>query len=56
MVGLLAHKIPEGEIGIYFTGGALQEEFTRPGIHYSNPVMTDVKLIKIRDRTDTLDP
>ena len=56
MVGLSAHKIPEGEIGIYFTGGALQEEFTRPGIHYSNPVMTDVKLIKIRDRTDTLDP
>ena len=48
------HKVEQGTVGIYYVGGALDDEVTRPGIHYSNPVWTTVKFIPIQSRTDTL--
>ena len=50
------HKIMEGTVGIYFKGGALQEHVNNPGIHFTTPFITDIQRIKIRPRTDTMDP
>lgn len=54
MLALGYHTVDEGTIGIYYVGGALDDEVTKPGIHYSNPVWTTVKLIPIHFRTVTL--
>ena len=50
------HKIMEGTVGIYFRGGALQDKVTYPGIHFTMPFITEIERIKIRPRTDTLNP
>ena len=56
MIGDSAHKIMEGEVGIYFRGGALQEKVNNPGIHFTMPFITDIERIKVRPRTDTMKP
>merc|ERR1712209_150372 len=50
------HKIMEGTVGIYFKGGALQDHVNHPGIHFTTPFITDIQRIKIRPRTDTMNP
>ena len=50
------YKITEGTVGIYFKGGALQDHVNHPGIHFTTPFITDIQRIKIRPRTDTMDP
>ena len=54
LMGTSAHKIMQGEIGIYFKGGALQDKVTQPGIHFAMPFITEIQRIKIRPRTDKL--
>jgi len=54
LAGTSAHKIMQGEVGIYFRGGALQDKVTQPGIHFTMPFITEIQRIKIRPRTDKL--
>lgn len=48
------HKVEEGNVGIYFVSGALQDKTTNPGIHFAWPFITDIEQVQIRPRTDTL--
>ena len=41
------HKIHEGNVGIYFKHGALQEEITHPGMHMMAPFVTEVNIEKL---------
>jgi len=50
------HKIHEGNVGVYYKHGALQDRTTGPGIHYMMPFLVDVEEIQIRPQTDTLSP
>ncbi|TRY77064.1 hypothetical protein TCAL_08349 [Tigriopus californicus] len=50
------HRIPEGHVGVYFKNGALLESVTDPGIHWSQPFVTQVEQIKVRPETKFLDP
>ncbi len=49
------HTIEEGNVGIYFVQGALDEEYTHPGVHWSVPFVTTIEEITIRPQTETLD-
>ena len=48
------HTIDEGNVGIYFVHGALDDEFTHPGTHWAIPFVTDIKEITIRPVTSTM--
>lgn len=39
------HQIPEGHIGIYFSGGAILEGYEEPGWHIMIPYLTTVENI-----------
>ena len=57
LIAILAdshHTIEEGNVGIYFKFGALQEEVTMPGVHWKAPFVTMVEEVKVRPKTDTL--
>ena len=56
LIGTSVHKIEEGTVGIYFVSGALKDTITYPGIHSCMPFITDIEIIQIRPRTDTLPP
>jgi len=58
IVGIMVsslHTIDEGNVGIYFVHGALDDEFTYPGTHWAVPFVTDIKEITIRPVTSTMD-
>merc|ERR1711936_383554 len=40
------HKIHEGNVGIYFRHGALQERVTEPGVHFMMPFIEDFREIQ----------
>ena len=46
------HKIKEGHVGVYFRGGAIMQELTEPGFHFSFPLITEVHQIQISVQTD----
>ena len=48
------HTIDEGNVGIYFVHGALNERFTEPGTHWALPFVTDVEQVTIRPVTSTM--
>ena len=48
------HTIEEGNVGIYFVHGALDERFTFPGTHWAIPFVTDVQQVTIRPVTSTM--
>ena len=50
------HKITEGNVGVYYTRGALQDQYTLPGVHWSVPFVTDIEEIKIRPQSVNLEP
>ena len=49
------HTIEEGNVGIYFVQGALDDTYTLPGVHWSIPFVTVIEEITIRPQTETLD-
>eukprot|EP00095_Tigriopus_kingsejongensis_P005664 maker-scaffold209_size256900-snap-gene-1.31 protein:Tk05664 transcript:maker-scaffold209_size256900-snap-gene-1.31-mRNA-1 annotation:"Erlin-2" len=48
------HTIDEGNVGIYYRQGALQEHFTLPGVNWAAPFITNVEEVRIRPTTDEL--
>ena len=50
------HTIEEGNVGVYFVQGALENEYTLPGVHWSVPFVTTIEEITIRPQTETLEP
>ena len=42
------HTIDEGNVGIYFVQGALDDTYTLPGVHWSLPFVTVIEEITIR--------
>ena len=48
------HTISEGNVGIYFVRGALDDEITQPGTHWAVPFVTEVKEVTIRPVTSTM--
>lgn len=49
------HTIEEGNVGIYFVQGALDDSYTHPGIHWSIPFVTVIEEITIRPQTETVE-
>jgi len=49
------HTIDEGNVGIYFVQGALDETYTHPGVHWSVPFITDIETVVIRPQTEVLE-
>lgn len=49
------HTIEEGNVGIYFVQGALDDKYTHPGVHWSVPFVTTIEEITIRPQTETLE-
>ena len=50
------HKIHEGNVGIYFKHGALQERVTEPGVHFMMPFFEDYREVRVRPETFTMEP
>merc|ERR1719361_1953378 len=50
------HKIHEGNVGIYFRHGALQERVTEPGVHFMMPFIEDFREVRVRPETFTMEP
>merc|ERR1711962_667973 len=48
------HTIEEGNIGIYYRQGALEDYYTTPGLNTMAPWITTVHQIKIRPQTETM--
>jgi len=48
------HTIEEGNIGIYYRQGALEDYHTTPGLNTMAPWITTVHQIKIRPQTETM--
>ena len=49
------HKINEGNVGIYYKHGALQDRVTDPGVHFLTPFVEDYVEVKVRPDTFTMD-
>ena len=50
------HTIEEGNVGIYFNYGALQERVTEPGVHFMMPFVEDYREVRVRPETFTMQP
>jgi len=48
------HIVEEGDVGIYYKFGALQDEVTGPGVHWKAAFVGEVKMVQVRPQTDTL--
>ena len=48
------HTIRQGNVGIYFVKGRLDDTYSTPGVHWAMPFITEIKEITIRPQTDTL--
>jgi erlin len=46
------HKVEEGHIGIYYSGGALLDGFTLPGFHIMNRLLSTVHNVQVNLQTD----
>lgn len=49
------HTIEEGNVGIYFVQGALDDRYSLPGIHWATPFVTVIEEVTIRPQTETLE-
>jgi len=49
------HKIHEGNVGVYYKYGALQERVSDPGVHFLLPFIEDFKEVRIRPETFTME-
>jgi len=48
------HTITEGNVGIYYTYGALGKDVNRPGVHWKSPFVSELEMVRVRPQTDTL--
>merc|ERR1712141_2894 len=48
------HTIQQGNVGIYFVKGRLDDPYSTPGVQWAMPFVTEIKEITIRPQTDTL--
>lgn len=55
MIADSVHTIDEGNVGIYYVRGALQDKTSQPGVNTKVPFSTVVKQISTRPNTRTLD-
>jgi regulator of protease activity HflC (stomatin/prohibitin superfamily) len=46
------HKIEEGNVGVYFRGGAILRTVTEPGFHTMVPFITQYDNIQVTVQTD----
>ena len=49
------HKIVEGNVGLYWRGGALIDGFTEPGYHVMFPIITSYANIQVSVQTDRVE-
>ena len=57
IIGIIAssaHIIDEGNVGVYFVQGALSDDITLPGRHYSLPFVTEMVQVTTRPMTSHL--
>jgi regulator of protease activity HflC (stomatin/prohibitin superfamily) len=47
------HQVPEGHVGLYWSGGALQNYYTQPGWHVMPPWVS-VVIVQVTLQTDTV--
>jgi len=48
----ILHKVPEGHVGVYWRGGALQKRITEPGFHSKLPIITTHETVQVTVQTD----
>ncbi|MFS7949643.1 putative Band 7 domain-containing protein [Helianthus anomalus] len=47
----ILHQVPEGHVGVYWLGGALQETTTTPGFHLKLPLITHYEPVQVTLQT-----
>lgn len=52
MYGL--HKVHEGNVGVYWRGGALLKEVSKPGYHIKVPAVTTFAEVQVTVQTDAV--
>jgi len=50
------HKINEGNVGIYYKFGALQDRVSDPGVQFKQPFVESFKEVRIRPETVMMEP
>ena len=53
-LGASYHTIQQGNVGIYFVKGRLDDTYSTPGVHWAIPFVTEIEEITVRPQTDTL--
>ena len=48
------HKVDEGNVGIYYSGGALLQTYTEPGYHLKLPYVTTMYQVQVTVQTDAV--
>ncbi|KAB5544573.1 hypothetical protein DKX38_012685 [Salix brachista] len=48
----ILHQVPEGHVGVYWTGGALLQTITDPGFHLKMPLITQYEPVQVTLQTD----
>ncbi|XP_030956677.1 erlin-1-like isoform X2 [Quercus lobata] len=48
----ILHQVPEGYVGVYWKGGALQKTITDPGFHLKLPFITHYEPVQVTLQTD----
>ncbi|KAK8659318.1 hypothetical protein V6N13_029524 [Hibiscus sabdariffa] len=48
----ILHQVPEGHVGVYWTGGALSKRITEPGFHLKLPLITHYEPVLVTLQTD----
>ncbi|KAK1423143.1 hypothetical protein QVD17_18438 [Tagetes erecta] len=48
----ILHQVPEGHVGVYWLGGALQKTTTTPGFHLKLPLVTHYEPVQVTLQTD----
>merc|ERR1711935_722744 len=48
------HTIQEGNVGIYYVQGALEDRYALPGVRFQKPFITEMREITIRPTTRTM--
>ncbi|GMJ09567.1 hypothetical protein like AT2G03510 [Hibiscus trionum] len=48
----ILHQVPEGHVGVYWTGGALSNRITEPGFHLKMPLITHYEPVLVTLQTD----
>lgn len=51
-ISISVHKIDEGQVGVYYRGGALLEGISGPGYHLMLPLLTSFKQVQVTMQSD----